>query len=383
MSPLNDRQTLAHLVRVCAAGSLSALFLATPLWMGTREEVPRFPLTEAFVSVERPIFFTLFVALGALLFIPFSRALLVLVCVCFSALVAGDVIRLHPWVLQCTLLFGVSACLLGRTREKNLLGFFALVVGGIYFWSGINKLNYGFVAGEFPVLLGPSSESLPPELIAVTGLCAAVFEMIAGGLLLIGKARRFAAVVLMCMHLFILIVIGPLGHNYNRMVWPWNVMMIGLLALLYFRATPACAWWSFSNPMLAGLVSFIVVILPSARLLGSYPAYLSWELYSGRDWKGSLELAAEEISTLPADLRSQTEIVEGKGFVNLGKYVEQRLGAPPWPERWAYIEIARRVCIRTGSPASLRLILKPPAPPLMGRPDGKEFSIGCGEIVAG
>jgi hypothetical protein len=135
--------------------------------------------------------------------------------------------------------------------------------------------------------------------------------------------------------------------------------------------------------MLAGLVSFIVVILPSARLLGSYPAYLSWELYSGRDWKGSLELAAEEISTLPADLRSQTEIVEGKGFVNLGKYVEQRLGAPPWPERWAYIEIARRVCIRTGSPASLRLILKPPAPPLMGRPDGKEFSIGCGEIVAG
>jgi hypothetical protein len=188
MSPLNDRQTLAHLVRVCAAGSLSALFLATPLWMGTREEVPRFPLTEAFVSVERPIFFTLFVALGALLLIPFSRALLVLVCVCFSALVAGDVIRLHPWVLQCTLLFGVSACLLGRTREKNLLGFFALVVGGIYFWSGINKLNYGFVAGEFPVLLGPSSESLPPELIAVTGLCAAVFEMIAGGLLLIGGA---------------------------------------------------------------------------------------------------------------------------------------------------------------------------------------------------
>ena len=83
---------------------------------------------------------------------------------------------------------------------------------------------------------------------AVAGLCAAVVEMVADGLLLFGRAQRFAAFVLVAMHLFIRIVLGPLGHNYNREVWPWNVMMMGLLALLYFRAEPACVWWSFATP---------------------------------------------------------------------------------------------------------------------------------------
>ena len=374
---------MARLVRVCAVGCLSALLLAAPLWVGPRGDIPRFPLTKAFLQLEQPLFAALLVGLAALLLFPLRRSLLLFVCVCFSTLIAGDVMRLHPWVFQCALLFGVSAWGLERTQEKGLLGFFALVVCGMYFWSGVSKLNYAFVAGEFPLLIGASSLSLAPEFVAVAGLCAAVVEMVAGGLLLFGRAQRFAAFVLVGMHLFILIVLGPLGHNYNRVVWPWNVMMMGLLALLYFRAEPACVRWSFATPILAGIVSLVVLLLPCARLVCDYPAYLSWDLYSGRVWKGNLEFALEERDTLPEDLTSQAEIVDGKGIVSLGKYVEQHLGAPPWPERWAFTEIARSICVRAGSPGSLRLLLKPPAPPLMGRPDGKDLSMGCDELVLG
>ena len=383
MCLLKDRQTLARLVRVCAIGSLSALLIAMPLWVGPRGGIPRFPLTRAFIQGEQPLFAALLVGLAALLLFPLRPFFLLFVCFCFSALVAGDVMRLHPWVLQCALLFGVSAWGIGRRQEKSLLGLFSLVVGGMYFWSGVSKLNYSFVAGEFPLFIGAGSLSLSPAVVAVAGLCAAVVEMVAGGLLLFGKGRRCAAIVLIGMHLFILIVLGPFGHNHNRMVWPWNVMMMGLLALLYFRAAPACVQWSFATPILAGIVSLVVLLLPCARLVGDYPAYLSWDLYSGRVWKGNLEFALEERATLPEDLTSQAEVVDGKGVVSLGKYVEQHLGAPPWPERWALTEIARSICVRAGSPGSLRLILKPPAPPLMGSPDGKDLSMGCDELVLG
>ena len=194
MSHLKDRQTLTRLVRVCAIGSLSALLLAVPLWAGPRSDIPRFPLTKAFLRLEQPLFAALLVGLAALLLFPLRRSLLLFVCVCFSALVAGDVMRLHPWVLQCALLFGVSAWVLERAQEKGLLGFFALVVGGMYFWAGVSKLNYAFVVGEFPLLIGASSLSLAPEFVAVAGLCAAVVEMVAGGMLLFGRAQRFGRV---------------------------------------------------------------------------------------------------------------------------------------------------------------------------------------------
>ena len=39
------------------------------------------------------------------------------------------------------------------------------------------------------------------------------------------------------MHLFILIAIGPLGRNFNVVVWPWNLAMIAFLLILFFRRT--------------------------------------------------------------------------------------------------------------------------------------------------
>ena len=37
------------------------------------------------------------------------------------------------------------------------------------------------------------------------------------------------------MHVFIPAAIGPLGRNYNTVVWPWNVAMVAFLLLLFFR----------------------------------------------------------------------------------------------------------------------------------------------------
>lgn len=39
------------------------------------------------------------------------------------------------------------------------------------------------------------------------------------------------------MHVFILLVLGPVGHRFNVVIWPWNLAMIVFLFILFFRRT--------------------------------------------------------------------------------------------------------------------------------------------------
>ena len=44
--------------------------------------------------------------------------------------------------------------------------------------------------------------------------------------------------MLQFVHLAALLFLGPLGHNYNWVVWPWNLAMIGLVWALFAAQTP-------------------------------------------------------------------------------------------------------------------------------------------------
>ena len=54
--------------------------------------------------------------------------------------------------------------------------------------------------------------------------------------LLSKKWRNNAVIAAVVMHVFILLELGPVGHNTNSVIWSWNVTMICFLALLFWRS---------------------------------------------------------------------------------------------------------------------------------------------------
>ena len=76
-------------------------------------------------------------------------------------------------------------------------------------------------------------------------------------------------------HIFIIAALGPLGHNWNTIVIPWNLVML-LLVWFSFHPNENTAIHLKKN----WLVIIIAWLLPALNMFGLYPASLSWEMYT-------------------------------------------------------------------------------------------------------
>ncbi|MCZ8286703.1 MAG: hypothetical protein O9353_14720, partial [Bacteroidia bacterium] len=79
------------------------------------------------------------------------------------------------------------------------------------------------------------------------------------GIGLLVKPLRFVALPLVIlMHVFILLMLGPAGKSFNYVIWPWNIVMILLCLLLYGNIKQERF---FDSSFLFKHVSFYLVIL--------------------------------------------------------------------------------------------------------------------------
>src|SRR5262249_26243386 len=111
-----------------------------------------------------------------------------------------------------------------------------VLVAGIYLWSGLQKLNYSFHSDVYPWLIEPLASYLPTSMFSRlkdAGLAAPIVEATIGIGLLVPIVRPLAIALAVAMHAFILLSIGPLGLNWNSVVWPWNIAMIFLVVRLF------------------------------------------------------------------------------------------------------------------------------------------------------
>ena len=91
-----------------------------------------------------------------------------------------------------------------------------LIIVSIYFWSGVQKINPGFAHETFQWMTNPFPGSVP----AAIGFIAPLAESAIAIGLLTRTFRNAAVIAALTMHALILVSIGPLGHNHNRVVWP-------------------------------------------------------------------------------------------------------------------------------------------------------------------
>jgi hypothetical protein len=180
-----------------------------------------------------------------------------------------DLNRLQVWVWM-WFLFWILDIWGGGSKHG-----YRWVLAGIYFWGGLNKLNPWFLDNFdwFCAAFEWSSPFVGNKLAA--GL-AAIFELVLGMFLLWHSSRRWAIWGVFLIHCYILLVIGPIGYNWNQVVWPWNIAMMGLV-WHFFRELgeekkPICYF--------IVLVAILVWVMPVLNFFGWWPESFSWKMYS-------------------------------------------------------------------------------------------------------
>ena len=251
------------------------------LWLADRL-FPLVPVHEMLSSLPPLLHSALFVCSLAcmilLIFFPnrktaFVLLLLELLSCCL------DQNRWQPWEYQFIFMLLVYVFV---EDEKEMRFSWQLILAGLFFFSGISKLNSAFIHDVWQHLLLHKWLGIGRVNIWITraGYSLPLIEMFSGIGLLIKKTSKPAVWILCCMHLLILLMMGPLGLNINAVIWPWNLLMpLLLLSLFYNTAFELSSFrsWNFFS----WLVLLCWWILPWLQLKGYWDKYLSSVLYSG------------------------------------------------------------------------------------------------------
>jgi len=345
------------------------LWMSRALWIGPRS-YPLTPLSSLFPVIGDTVALVLYVALFVLAGIallapkpgwPIAAFLAVMAAFCLT-----DQTRWQPWVFQFSLLLGAMAVHswngADADGERRMLNIARLIVASTYIYSGLQKFNLNFMENDFPWLVQPVTNLFPSTEKVLRGFgAAAPFIQVAFGIgLLTHRFRSISLISAVAMHLFILAMFGPMGLDWNNVVWSWTAALAVFDVLLFSGAD--FSWreiiWSRRDPVhLAAIVLF--AILPALSFFNLWDSYLSAALYSGNLTEAQIYLSDAGKASLPAAIASRAvHTSPDTNVVNLQRWAIEDLNVTPYPETRVYKAIARSVCGKLHDQRQLVLIVR-------------------------
>ena len=186
-----------------------------------------------------------------------------------------DQTRIQPEFISLALL--LWGCLPGY-RAKMLARAHLI---SLWIFSGLNKLlSPGFMTGTAQWMLGVYLPAPPTWLHDNAGYVVVIAEAGLGILSLFPATRKLAGVLAVVVHLNILFVLSPWGHNWNTVVWPWNAALAisGLCLIAPWREGMIESLRRCGRIVGAGLVGLMV--MPAGFYLLIVDAYVAHNLYT-------------------------------------------------------------------------------------------------------
>jgi hypothetical protein len=377
-----------------ALALLVEFLLSAKLWIASRA----YPLTPIFewLPVVPPLidglwFVLLLFLLVAIVVAQRPRAYIIAFVVLAGLLSLFDQSRWQPWFYQ--FLFMLAALALypgdGQDPKKReaVLNVCRLIVACTYLWSGLQKLNMSFVEDVFPWLVEPLVALLPvslEELIRPLGIAIPFVE--AGiGLMLLTRFRNAAVILALGMHVFILFCIGPFGHDWNTVVWPWNVAMMAFVVILFWRVEG----FSSRRVLVSGVSPFhglallLFGIMPLFSFFGLWDSYLSASLYSGNTKSATIYVSEAVKSRLPGTIRDPAlkSQPDGINVVSITDWSFEELNVPPYPEDRVFKNVAGHVCAYAEEPSGVALAISGKPNPLDGSTEAEIYD--CSGLETG
>ncbi|HTE48582.1 MAG TPA: DUF393 domain-containing protein [Candidatus Paceibacterota bacterium] len=354
---LGPASRVFYLKIVVVSGLIAGLLLSIKLWADGRffplapvlDNLPVIPQ-----SVETILFALLIGLLAAIIIFPKPQKLI------FSALFLGiifaffDQMRWQPWFYQYSFMLATLGLFswnhVDVEKRQAVLNTNRLIVAGIYFFSGLQKMNLAFIGGVFPWMIEPVARLFPAPLQNLPlslGVVVPFIEMGIGIGLLTKKYRKCAVGAIILMLGFVLFTLGPLGHNWNSVVWPWNIVM-ALFAIILFWRTENFSFrdvlWVRNFPF-QKLVFVLFIIMPAFSFFNLWDSYLSSTLYSGNTNRAQIYISDSVKQKLPIEVQRYAAKNGTNGNVlDFFNWSYDELNVPPYPETRVYKDIARNIC---------------------------------------
>ncbi len=346
---LNKESTL--IIRLVVAGFLAGMALSYPLWT-TFREFPSVPLIGFSPAVLFPfdVIFILLLAIGLIWLIIKQNGLILWITVGLALVVfTADQLRWQPWAF----LYFIMLIILGLgmqrgRRNPETLNTLRLMLVCVYFYSGIVKINtyffaygvYSFFPWMYAILPGFTHSFLP-----VLNVFIIIAEILLAAGLVFNTTREKSAKLLMLMHFGIAFFI-VLVNKWNPVIFPWNMVMISLLYILFIRnseAKPLEIFWNNGN--LSHIVVILLLgVLPALSLVDKWDKYLSSHLYSFTTDNAIVEFDPD--ATLPEDVIWQPYVnrTDSTQTLNIFRWSMASLKAPVYPESRIFRSITDEIC---------------------------------------
>jgi hypothetical protein len=264
---------------------LIAKLMGRRMWTTQRllPTVPAFEFLDYVPSIVHTILFVLSVSFLILIFLKKNKYFMIGLLGAEFLSYLLDQNRLVPW--EYLYAFIIFIFIINQDTPALIAPSVILLLVSTYFYSGLCKLNEGFLHIVWSNMMLHAFFKVPSEIINqnwvhYSGYLLGVTELLAGLGLLFKKTKVSSSVILIVIHLLILLLLGPLGLSGYRVLWPWNISMILFLYVifLYKRSNaitfrPATEGWN-------KLVFVCWVILPALSFFGYWDRNLSSNLFS-------------------------------------------------------------------------------------------------------
>ena len=282
-------QTQKHSPRLLLMTRLMALcwivtkLLCYRLWLSDRL-FPLVPIDDSLLNipsiVHTVLFIAILVSLAALFLFPSKKWIGIIIIIVEIASCLLDQNRWQPWEYQFTFMMAAYIFL---NAERRIITCWQIIFIGIYFFSGVNKLNHGFILQIW-------SARIMNQMLGITlhniwlyrlGWLLPLFEILGAIALLFNHTRKAGVIMLCGMHLFILIMIDPVRNHFKPVIGPWNVLMCYLLIALFYKDR-----FHYRDILHKHFFTAVIIlcwwILPWLHFFGLWDSYLSSSLYSGK-----------------------------------------------------------------------------------------------------
>ncbi|UOU98678.1 hypothetical protein MUU74_01685 [Chryseobacterium daecheongense] len=339
---ISEKQQVSYFIKVVAFFWLATKIWSYKTWI-TDRIYPVIPPLDIVKNVPGFVHLFLFgFSLLALLVILFKESRLLLISLFLSEMLSCslDTVRWQPWeyMYMCILLMTI----INFHKPKNILLLTHLLLVSIYLFSGLHKFNRGFLSLVWMNMIlidffGLSMDLILKYKLFFVGLLIPIVELVLAGLLLISKSKRRISYILILVHVIILIVIGPFGLQYNSVVWFWNLVMIGMLLIIYVKPIDPVTK-SFCTSNFYWLVLWFV--MPGFSFFGHWYQYFSFNLYSGKGEQLYFCFSEKKGELKPYFDPKMNTICLGKPCINLQNWALAEIKSAPLPETEIYRKIA-------------------------------------------
>ncbi|MGO9305943.1 MAG: MauE/DoxX family redox-associated membrane protein, partial [Candidatus Korobacteraceae bacterium] len=333
-------------------GFAAGLMLSPKLWVSTRF----YPLVPVFHWLPHIHFPVDYICYGVLLLLLFAIAFAARprpYIFTFAGFIAAysllDQTRWQPWAYQYWVMLIAIGCFSWKAGDvvgrRDMLNICRLIMGCTYVYSGLQKLNGKFVSEGFPWVLDTLHLPIPIAYLNYIGWIIPFIEVSIGLSLLTRRFRKVGIVNGIVMHLFILFSFGPLGRNWNSVVWPWNVVMIALILILFWNTDVTFGDIVWRNRLLYQKVVLLLFgVLPAFSFIGRWPSDLSLALYTDNLTEANVLVSEQVKRDLPVSVQRYVKSQTGHLVLRVQDWSFGEMNVPPYAEIQSFTSVGSVVC---------------------------------------